>query len=226
MTEQDKILGKIKKCLRLAASSNANEAATAMRQAQALMAAHNITLTDVRAAEANSHSAKANVKFKPTKWETILAQTAAKAFSCKLIFFSGVGEWQFIGVEIAPELASYAFGVLLRQAKRDRAEYIKNNLKRVKTKGAVTKRADVYSTNWVWAAESKITAIAPSSSAKTAIAAYMDKHHSKAEDMKSRETKGRQYDSDSHSGYLAGCNANLNRGVDGSTAAAGLEHQL
>lgn len=221
---QVKILGKIKKCLRMAASSNANEAATAMRQAQALMAQHSITLTDVQAAEANTYRAVASAKIKPAAWETILADTAAKAFSCKLLFIGGIGLWKFIGIGVAPELAGYAFSVLLRQAKRDRSEYIKTKLKRVKTKAAVTKRADVYSLNWVWAAENKITAIAPSSSAKTAITAYMDKHHSAAEDLKPREVTGRQYDSDSNAGYLAGRVANLSRGVNRS-ATTGLEHQ-
>lgn len=227
-TEQDKILGKIKKCLRLAASSNANEAATAMRQAQSLMAQHSITLTDVQTAEANSHIASANVRVKPTTWETGLAQTAAKAFGCKLLFMSNIwsglpGGWQFIGIGAAPELAGYAFTVLLRQVKRDRAEYIKTKLKRCKTKAIVTKRADVYSLNWVYAASSKISAIAPEAAAETAIAAYMDKHHSNATDLKPREAKGRHNDSDSDAGYLAGRSANLNRGVDGSAAATGLE---
>lgn len=226
MSEQDKILSKIKKCLRLAASSNANEAATAMRQAQALMAQHSITLNDVQAAEANAYRAVASAKVKPAKWETVLAVTAAKAFSCEILFIGGAGFWKYIGVGAAPQLAGYAFGVLRRQAKRDRAEYIKTKLKRVVTKAQVIKRADVYSMNWVWGAERKITAIAPSSSAKTAITAYMDKHHSNAIALKPREAKGRQYDSDSDAGYSAGRNANLNRGVDGSATATGLEHQL
>lgn len=225
-SEQDKILGKIKKCLRLAASSNPNEAATAIRQAKALMAQHSITLTDVQAAEANAYRAVASAKVKPAAWETILADTAAKAFSCKLLFIGGIGLWKFIGVGVAPELAGYAFSVLLRQAKRDRTEYIKTKLKRVKSKAQVTKRADVFSTNWVWAAENKITAIAPSPSAKTAINAYMDKHHSNVTDLNSREAKGRQYDSDQDAGYAAGRNANLNRGVNGGAAVAGLDHQL
>lgn len=217
------MLNKIKKCLRMAASNNANEAATAMRQAQALMAQHSITLTDVQAAEANSHRAKANVIVKPTVWETVLAQTAAHAFSCKLMFISGMGEWKFIGVGAAPELAGYAFGVLLRQVKRDRAEYIKTKLKRCVKKATVTKRADVYSLNWVWAANSKITAIAPESMAETAINAYMDKHHGAATELKPRESKGRHNDSDCVAGRLAGRNASLNRGVGGSAAATGLE---
>lgn len=44
MAELDpKILAKIKKCLALASSSNPNEAATALRQARALMEKHGVT---------------------------------------------------------------------------------------------------------------------------------------------------------------------------------------
>jgi hypothetical protein len=48
----DRVLGKIKKCLALSASSNPHEAEVALRQAHALMAkhgvsSHEITMSDV-----------------------------------------------------------------------------------------------------------------------------------------------------------------------------------
>lgn len=228
-TEQDKVLDKIKKCLRLAASSNANEAATAMRQAQALMAQHNITLTDVQAAEASSYIASANVKKKPTTWETILARISANAFSCELIFtsdnWSSRGGWSFVGVGSSPELAGYAFSVLLRQVKRDRAAYIKTDLKRCK-QATKTVRADSFCLSWVMAASHKITAIAPSAKASTAIAAYMDKHYTDSTSLKSRVGGGgmaKKYAStDSLAGRLSGLDATLNRGVNGQASATGI----
>ena len=200
-----------------------------MRQAQILMEQHNITLTDVQAVEANSHIARANVIAKPSAWEADLAQTVARAFGCKLLFISSIGTslpggWEFISVGAAPELASYAFGVLLRQVKRDRAAYIKNDLKRCKTT-TKTKRADIYCKSWVFAAKGKIAAIAPSVVAKTAIKAYMEKHHSAVTDLKPRESKGQGRDNDHIAGRLAGRNATLNRGVNGSPLTTGLEHK-
>lgn len=47
MDTKQKVLDKIKKCLALGKSSNANEAATALRQAQALMRKHGITELDI-----------------------------------------------------------------------------------------------------------------------------------------------------------------------------------
>ena len=55
MTEQqhdesklERVIRKIKRCLALSKSSNENEAATAMRQAQALMREYRLTELDVR----------------------------------------------------------------------------------------------------------------------------------------------------------------------------------
>jgi len=58
MTEQqqdesrlERIIRKIKRCLALSQSSNENEAATAMRQAQSLMYEYRLTEMDVRLSE-------------------------------------------------------------------------------------------------------------------------------------------------------------------------------
>ncbi len=229
-TEQQKALDKIKKCLKLAGSSNANEAATAMRQAQALMEKYNVSHTDVQASEASETKAKANVKSKPTNWETRLAHIAADAFACNILFsgsFIGNGEWRFIGVGAAPELAGYAFEVLLRQVKKDRAEYIKNQLKRCKP-APKTARADRFCMSWVLAAAGKIAAIAPSPEAKTAMAAYMDKHYSDLIDMKPRVNNGRnnadQAYKDRSFGREQGRKSTLSRGVGGDAALPGLEY--
>lgn len=48
---RDQALRKVRACLRLAASSNPNEAASAMRQAQALMNKYGLTPDDADAAE-------------------------------------------------------------------------------------------------------------------------------------------------------------------------------
>uniref|UniRef100_UPI0009E92407 DUF2786 domain-containing protein n=1 Tax=Methylogaea oryzae TaxID=1295382 RepID=UPI0009E92407 len=86
--DKDKALAKIKKCLRLAASANANEAATAMRQAQALMEQYGIEHSDVLASEAAEAKAKAGATKTPAMWENRLADLVARSFGCDLIFDS------------------------------------------------------------------------------------------------------------------------------------------
>ena len=48
MSDRDKILDKIKKCLALSASSNEHEAEAALRQARKMMEANGITDLDIR----------------------------------------------------------------------------------------------------------------------------------------------------------------------------------
>ncbi|MDP1527698.1 MAG: DUF2786 domain-containing protein [Rhodocyclaceae bacterium] len=229
--DQQKALDKIKKCLKLSGSSNANEAATALRQAQALMEKYNVDYTDVLAAECGHATIPSSVKAKPTAWESYLANKAAQAFSCKFLLTSSIfdkkANWKFIGVGSSPELAAYAFNVLFRQVKRDRAEYIKTTLKRCKAANK-TKRADLFCEAWVYLAGEKIAAIAPSKDAQLAITAYMQKHHSKAGEFAPRQPKKTNSQSsyaDSHAGINAGKSAVLNRGMTGTAAATALEHQ-
>jgi hypothetical protein len=81
MQELDpKILGKIKKCLALSASDNPNEAATAMRQAHALMEKHGVTaegivMGDIGEAKIKSRTMARN---KPEQWEAHLASTVGR----------------------------------------------------------------------------------------------------------------------------------------------------
>lgn len=229
-TEQQKALDKIKKCLKLAGSSNPNEAATALRQAQALMEKYNVNYADVLAADASASISPSTVKKKPLEWECYLARIASEAFSCKLVFssspFAKKADWKFIGVGSMPELAAYAFSVLLRQVKRDRTEYIKTKLGRCGLANK-TKRADVFCNAWVYQAGEKIVAIAPSKEASQAITAYMEKHYGKAGTLNPRESKTANSQvnyMDAHAGLAAGRNANLNRGVDSSAPVLALEH--
>lgn len=130
--DKQTIIDKIKKCLALSASSNEHEAAIALSQARKLMETHGITGLDVDAAAADECRAKSGATTRPANWEAALAAKVGDAFGCKVIFSSGwwnkSGEWCFIGCGTAPEIAQYAFTVLLRQGKRAREEHIKTKL--------------------------------------------------------------------------------------------------
>lgn len=78
---RDQALSKIKKCLALAQSSNPHEAAAAMRQAQKLMAEHNVTETDVSLADVAEAVAPARLNAL-TNWEAMLSGLIAQAFGC------------------------------------------------------------------------------------------------------------------------------------------------
>lgn len=220
MTKKE-VLEKIKKCLALSASSNEHEAETAMRQARALMEKHGIDDADVLAAGAGEHKTTSSVQSTPPNWETMLANYVARGFGCKLIFSPGwfheSGNWKFIGVGAAPEIAAYAFAVLYRQLKRQRTEHIKTKLKRCKT-ATKTRRADLFCEGWVHAAAGKIAALAGTPEQDQVIAAYVDKHYPSLSNLNSRDRNdGRKLNeheyADYHHGSRGGQNAELNRGM-------------
>lgn len=229
MTDQDKIIDKIKKCLALSASSNEHEAAAALRQAQKLMESYGITQQDVDASIATECRQKSGAKDRPAVWETMLADRICSAFGCQLVFSSywNSGEWSFIGAGPAPEIAGYSYKVLLRQAKRARVEYIKTRLKRCKS-NIKTRRADLYCEGWVRSAVAMLAKLKATDEQQSAIDAYMAKNYPAIGVLKTRNRndgrslRDHEYD-DMYRGHLSGRNAELNHGVGSNAAPLALE---
>jgi Protein of unknown function (DUF2786) len=219
MTDQDRIMDKIQKCMALSRSSNENEAAIALRQAQKLMALHGITDIDVQAAQAEERKARASARNRPAGWENMLANDIAVAFGCRLIFCSewDGGRWSYIGCGPAPEIAEYAFTVLLRQVKRARAEHIETKLNRCK---AVTKtrRADLFCEGWVRSVSSKISALAADEQRTEAINAFIAVRYPELSTLKTQNrNQGKKLSDRDWSDFLAGTelgrNVQLNHGM-------------
>jgi hypothetical protein len=231
VSDNDKIIDKIKKCLALSASDNEHEAEAALRQARKLMEAHNVTEMDVQAAQADERRANAGAKKKPSSWEVELASRIADAFGCRLLFSGGYwsqpGEWVFIGCGTAPEIAHYAFAVLHRQAKRARNDHIKHRLKRCKQANK-TRRADLFSEGWVSAVVGKIANLARSEQQTTAINAYTAKTYERLKTLapsnrnEGRRLRDHEWD-DLSAGRQSGREAELNRGVSGDKGRPALE---
>lgn len=231
MSNRDKIIDKIKKCLALSASSNEHEAAAALRQAKKLMETHGISDLDMQAAEAGEARARAGAIKSPAAWEACLASKIADVFACRIIFTynwaKDCGEWAYIGTGAAPEVAEYAFRVLFRQAKAARAEHIKARLKRCKP-GTKTRRADLYCEGWVRSVTALIDGFAGGEANPQAVDAYMA---SKYPSLGTLESRNRNADRnlrtheemDYYHGRQAGREAQLNRGVGGTAAPLALE---
>lgn len=223
MSDRANILGKIKKCLALSASSNEHEAEAALRQARKLMEAHGVSDLDIQAAEAEERRAKSGAKSTPANWETMLAMKVGDAFGCRVIFCSvwnRLGDWCFVGCGATPEVAHYAFIVLHRQARRAREEHIKAKLKRCKV-ATKTRRADLFSEGWVRSVVGTIAAFAGNDQQSAAIDAYMSKRYPNLNSLKARDRNdGRQLRDHEYNDYAAGSrsgrDAQLNRGVGGA----------
>lgn len=128
----ERVIRKIKRCLALSASSNETEAATAMRQAQALMREYRLTEVDVRLSDVGEvQSQKYRVNRRPT-WDRQLSAIVARAFSVRPL---DVRHWdkaagrvvsraQFVGVTPTPQIAMYAYEALLAKLTLARREYV------------------------------------------------------------------------------------------------------
>ncbi|MDT4828020.1 hypothetical protein FQZ97_613850 [compost metagenome] len=221
--DHKKALEKIKKCLRLAASSNPHEAAAAMRQARALMEKYQVGEADVLMADVQEVTARSGSKVNPPQWEANLAGTIARAYTCRVIFITGPGNWSFIG-EMA-EVAGYAMALLLRQVRQARRDYIADKLKRCKP-ATKTKRADLFCDAWVWSVRTKVREFAGNQAPSAAVEAYILKHHPELEDGKPNDrnaAKGQLSEralKDAANGIRAASGVQLNHGVGGSEPLA------
>lgn len=218
-------LGKIKKCLRLAKSANEHEAAAALRQAQKLMAEHGVNADDIDMMEVSEQLAKAATA-RLVNWEANLARKIADAFSCEVIARASraLKGWKlqnemyfaFIGCGPAPDIAQYAYQVLLRQCVSARSAHIKKQPKNCKP-ATKTARGDAFAVAWVIGVGAQIERFALSETNARAIALYLEKHHPDVKTSKVTDRiSGRNIrDGDIDAGLQAGRDAHLNRGVGG-----------
>lgn len=218
----EKILKKIKKCLALAKSSNPHEAATALRQAQALMREHGISADDVDLSNVREHTSNtSDAANTPPRWFSWLVTTINRAFGTDAIYTYGINNRvTFVGIDNSAEIASYAFNVLYRQAKKDRNDHIASLSNRCK-KTTKTRKGDVFAEAWVAAVESKIIKFALPPEHKQLIATYKANRHTDLTDMQARAPKpsnGKRDDdyASARAGYEKGKQAQLNHGVNGS----------
>ncbi|WP_085919070.1 DUF2786 domain-containing protein [Halomonas sp. CSM-2] len=222
-----KALDKIKKCLRLAKSSNANEAAAALRQAQKLMAMHGVTTDDVAISDVGSHTAKTGAGKTPPKYVTMLAHMVAGAFGAETVYqqvYDGE-RWalnvEFYGLNGAAEVAGYAFEVLARQLKRHRTAYLATLNKRLKRTTKV-RRGDLYAQAWINAVAKQVTRQQRTEAETSIVKAYKAKRWEDLDTMKPRDnTKGmRSHDHGAiYQGYQDGKKVSFHQGVNGNRYA-------
>ena len=178
MTEQqhdesklERVIRKIKRCLALSISSNENEAATAMRQAQALMREYRLTELDVRLSDVDEvPSEKSRANRRPT-WDRHLSSIVAQVFGVRPLSYrhwcetSGrrVDRALFVGVSPAPQIAIYAYEALLVKLTLARREYVAlvRSGKRRSDYSPET-AGDHFALAWVSAVQGKLHELLPS----------------------------------------------------------------
>lgn len=181
--DKNKILEKIKKCLALSKSSNEHEATMALKQAQALMQKHQISDVEIEL----SAIQETNVDCTKTLpiWHMALIKICADAFGTE-VYLSGrlttqkkygsfvQREVRFLGCGIKPELAAYAYQVLLRQLKKERKEFMQHSVDKWLSSKMKTTKADAFCIGWISAVDEKVTAFATPQQEKELMARYID----------------------------------------------------
>jgi hypothetical protein len=224
-----RILEKIRKCLAMANDGRGDitEAATALRQAQALMAKYNVTEQGLAAATIGEEFVRSKVSLtKPAQWEVSLFSVVTRAFGCDLMWRGSrtgaptdKGYYVVIGAKHNVEIAVYGVASLQRQLLRDRAAFVARNT--YGSKGEKTKSANAYCLAWVHAV-SKVVAVFvdPDGANKKAIEAFHEQRKARL-DKEPEPAKLRKTSTDGESyamnrGLTDGEQAQLHRGVGGT----------
>lgn len=211
-TEKERILTKIQKCLNLSKSSNPNEAAQALKQAQALMRKHNIdagVVNDCSEIAASEKLQATKTKNMP-EWVAILLSSIQQTFCVTAIISRQAGgHWeriqystqvQFYGDKSDVAIAEYAFNFLLRLLKRHRTNYY-NKLSGLHKPSKLTVMADLrpYKGDAYVEQEKKV-------------ASYIKEVHGKLDFDEHKKSKFEDVSS-MRAGYADGKEVEINRGV-------------
>jgi len=228
---KEKYLNKVKKLLNLARkSSNPNEAAAALRQAQNLMAEHRISQDDVDFMDINEASSKGapNHAEKVPAYMSLLAQSVARAFGVAFFFtwrytgYLGVPKRivTFYGPDSRPQVSAYAFDVLSRQMVAARKAFLAGMHKNSKP-ATKTTRADHFCEGWAVAVYNIIQEYGISEAEQTLIQAYHEKLGLDTSAPRMAQKEKRPSNARA-AGYLAGSNAQFSQGIAGETASPAL----
>lgn len=223
---KDQAIEKIKKCLRLSKSANENEAAQAFKHAQALMREFGVTDIDVEMSEIIE--ASVNIPVAIPKWQFILFEICERAFGVDGYIYRSWGavtgkqmaHFRFYGMSPKPELATYAYEVLLRQLRAARREYIATKLKRVKLAKNKIYRADEFCLGWVSTVYRKVEKFAVGDEEQQKLGIYRNRLNltktSKPRTINASSSAKRAGYGDYAEGYDKGKDAQLNHAMSGA----------
>lgn len=214
----ERIIRKIKHCLALSQSSNPDEAATALRQAQKLMHKHNINEFDTLSVDINEHRVNSTTKTTPPTWQFSLAEVVADAMGCAYhcnTWRRGSGHqsaFVFYGFDYQPEIAAYALEVLLRQVTKERKEFVArldNNFSRYEKR----RNGDYFCSGWVKGVAEVVQSFALPEQQEQAIDKYQKDNYSLKPWTRKAKRAVRGARTSEEQGFDRGQKANLSRGT-------------
>lgn len=221
---QTRLVSLVRKLLELARrNSNAHEAGLALARAQKLMAKYGISELDASLStvqQASSQGAPSEARRALPEWMSRLAWTVGSAFGCRLYF-----SWRdkasgprrnvtFYGFSERPAVAAYAFDVLSRQLKDATAIYLKTQDKRLKMSTRRV-RAEQFRAGWVYGVQRVVTTFQVTELEQQLMTRWLE--NQQMGELQTRAVKACRGDAVARlQGYLAGKNARLHHGVQGT----------
>jgi len=166
----ERAIRKIKHCLALSQSSNENEAATAMRQAQALMREYQLTETDVKLSDVGEVESSMSRAERRPLWDQHLSAVVASVFNVKSLRYKHwcniknrrVERAIFVGVSPAQHIALYAYETLLARLTLARKEYVAGvRSGRYRSGYSASTAGDHFAIAWVGQVHSKLQELVP-----------------------------------------------------------------
>lgn len=166
----ERAIRKIKHCLALSQSSNENEAATAMRQAQALMREYQLTETDVKLSDVGEVESSMSRAERRPLWDQHLSAVVASVFNVKSLRYKHwcniknrrVERAIFVGVSLAQHIALYAYETLLARLTLARKEYVAGvRSGRYRSGYSASTAGDHFAIAWVGQVHSKLQELVP-----------------------------------------------------------------
>ena len=220
MDNKQRIIDKITRCLALSKSSNENEAATALRQAHAMMAKYDITIGDIELSDIKQKHSESRLARRPPIHLAVLGNMIARIFGCSVYIDTDIENrksmYCFVGLDMHVEIASYAYDSLFRQLKQARLNYMKIELNRVRLAKNKAARADAFCLGWVSTVKRLIENIAPLDTDFDLIERYMNNELqlvSLSPANRVKNSKARSSTNDYFNGKMAGQNAQLHHAM-------------
>ena len=196
--DQEKIIDKICKCLRLSESGNPNEAAAALRQAHRLMRKHRIGEDQILAAGVAEAVIDSGNRYNPPFWAVALSNLVCEAFDCRVLVSRRYGrapEFRFIGLEQAPQIAGYCFSVLYRQLEQAREAFIAEL--GIEERAERERRGEVFVQAWLVQVARTVAEFSSQPATREAVDAYIREHYANSGEQwyrDSLQTDGEDFD--------------------------------
>ncbi len=126
--EQDRIIERIRKLLRLSQSANPHEAALAAERVQQMLSEYNLTMDSIGCDAETASARQVNRKTRKVleKWAYVLADRTAQVFDCDYYHDEFSGETSFVGVGADPEVCGWMYGYLYKTLLRLASEHMRS----------------------------------------------------------------------------------------------------